>query len=581
MRLAFRPVLLAACLAIAGTSAWGLEPGDVAVVFNTKSPASLQIARYYLNARHLPQDRLIPLTCEPGDWIPEKDYRTTVVPQLLKALKDRDLLPDEKAGKAGIRCLVTTYDVPLKIGPIEPSVVERGEIAEYERQLAAIAEDLAAQVLKFDALARSAAVPATTTVPAATATNPSTTTAAGPTAAAKPTSTQILPKVDEADRAAAQRILKLPEAERDAAVRQFMAILEHLGGSAALLSALPLRTDPSMSDAARQKLAQLTADVRDGRAQLAALAPQKESARIRREIVAQRLKIEGVVGQAGAIEEMIHHLRPEQTSACFDNELMLLLADQSYAREGWVANPMCLDVYAPRRRGPQSTSVPKVLMVCRLDGSSVAKVQEMIDTGLKVEEQGLAGKMYIDARDLHGTDPHSSFDAELRKTADWLKAHSTMETVLEDTGKLLAAKDAPEAAVYCGWYSLNNYQDSGQWVKGAVGYHVASGEMVSLHNPKETGWVVNLLNRGFCGTLGPTEEPYLHSFPKPSQFFPLLLSGDFSQGEVWLLTCPLLSWRQGFVGDPLYNPFKKNPRVKTEDLKADGILRCAYEELGK
>ena len=54
-----------------GGGAWGLGPADVAVVFNTKSASSLQIARYYLNARHLPQDHLIPLTCDVGENISE------------------------------------------------------------------------------------------------------------------------------------------------------------------------------------------------------------------------------------------------------------------------------------------------------------------------------------------------------------------------------------------------------------------------------------------------------------------------------------------------------------------------------
>ena len=114
-----------------------------------------------------------------------------------------------------------------------------------------------------------------------------------------------------------------------------------------------------------------------------------------------------------------------------------------------------------------------------------------------------------------------------------------------------------------------------------MGYHVASFEMPTLHDPKETGWVVNLLNRGFCGTLGATDEPYLPSFPKPSLFFPLLLSGQFTQGEVWELTAPMVSWRVGFVGDPLYNPYKSHPRVKTEDLLAHVVLRNAYTVLDR
>jgi uncharacterized protein (TIGR03790 family) len=199
----------------------------------------------------------------------------------------------------------------------------------------------------------------------------------------------------------------------------------------------------------------------------------------------------------------------------------------------------------------------------------------MIDTTIATEKKGLEGKLYLDARGMHGTDAYAIYDADIRKAADWVKSNSTMEVVLDDGPGFFEAKNCPNAALYCGWYSLHQYLDSCQWVPGAVGYHVASFEMMTLHNPKESGWVTNLLQRGFCGTLGPTAEPYLTSFPKPSQFFPLLLCGEFTQGEVWEVTAPMTSWRQGYVGDPLYNPFKVKPRVTVQTIKADAVLRNA------
>ena len=169
------------------------------------------------------------------------------------------------------------------------------------------------------------------------------------------------------------------------------------------------------------------------------------------------------------------------------------------------------------------------------------------------------------------------FDSDIRAAAAYLKANSTMPVVLDDKVELLQAKDCPNAAAYCGWYNPGNYVESCQWLPGAVGYHVASGELWTLHEPGAKGWCKNLLDRGFAGTLGPTTEPYLHSFPKPSQFFPLLLSGQWTQGEVFYMTQPLVSWRIAFVGDPLYNPFKNKPRIKVETLKKNPLLAKAFE----
>jgi hypothetical protein len=50
---------------------------------------------------------------------------------------------------------------------------------------------------------------------------------------------------------------------------------------------------------------------------------------------------------------------------------------------------------------------------------------------------------------------------------------------------------------------------------------------------------------------------------------------------VWQVTSPVVSWRVGYVGDPLYNPFKVKPRVKIEDLKQHTVLRNAFEVLGR
>jgi uncharacterized protein (TIGR03790 family) len=363
-------------------------------------------------------------------------------------------------------------------------------------------------------------------------------------------------------------------------VQAFLRLQEHVAGITGIIATVQTQNTDLESPLARQ-LTAMTAQRSDLQQEYQTLSKQRDLSRIRAQMIEVRQKSDGLVGKVRALDELINYLHPDSTGSCFDNELALLLTDQTYPRANWIVNPMNVETYPMVKRAPLGQTVPTVLMVARLDGSTPAKAQELVDTAMQVEAKGLSGKFYLDARGLRGTDAYSIFDADLRRTAEWMKQHSTIETVLDDTPALLEAKDAPDAAVYCGWYALKAYHDSGQWVKGAVGYHVASFEMESLHNPKETGWVVNLLNHGFAGTLGATDEPYLNAFPKPSQYFPLLLSGEFTQGEVWLVTSPMVSWRVGFVGDPLYNPFKADPKVKDADLRKDAILKNAFDILGK
>ena len=134
--------------------------------------------------------------------------------------------------------------------------------------------------------------------------------------------------------------------------------------------------------------------------------------------------------------------------------------------------------------------------------------------------------------------------------------------------ELFGPGEAPHAALYCGWYSHRKYVDAFTWVKGAVGYHIASSEAVSLHNPRATFWVKSMIERGVIASLGPVSEPYLYAFPLPSQFFPLLMSGDYTLAEVFAMTNPFLSWRMILIGDPLYNPFKVNPAYHADNLPA-------------
>jgi uncharacterized protein (TIGR03790 family) len=246
------------------------------------------------------------------------------------------------------------------------------------------------------------------------------------------------------------------------------------------------------------------------------------------------------------------HLKGSDTSAAVDSELALLMVPD-YPLAGWQPNPEYLAY-----KGRVTSYFGQVLMVSRLDAPSPELVENMIRTAIEVEKTGLSGILYLDARGYNGRDMYSLFDRDIRKTAMILEK-SAIPVVLDNQPKLFGPGEAPSAALYCGWYSLGRYVDAFEWVKGAVGYHVASIEAISLHNPAGKYWVKSMIEKGVIATLGPVEEPYLQSFPRPSLFFPLLMSGKYTLAEVFAMTNPYLSWRMILIGDPLYNPFKNKP----------------------
>ena len=82
--------------------------------------------------------------------------------------------------------------------------------------------------------------------------------------------------------------------------------------------------------------------------------------------------------------------------------------------------------------------------------------------------------------------------------------------------------------------------DAFEWAKGAVAYHVASAECVTLKKKNSQAWCKVMLEKGVATTLGPVGEPYLQSFPRPDIFFGLLFDGH-SLAESYMKSNPYLS----------------------------------------
>jgi uncharacterized protein (TIGR03790 family) len=256
-----------------------------------------------------------------------------------------------------------------------------------------------------------------------------------------------------------------------------------------------------------------------------------------------------------------------ESHAAVDSELMLLWWDK-YELRRWQINLNNFQVTAKEREGKQP-----VLLTSRLDGPSPEVVKRMIDDAVAVEKEGLKGKVYVDARgirfDPKGQDTgtgYAGYDESMREMAAILK-EGKMDVVLDDKDALFAPGSCPDTALYCGWYSHANFIDCCKFVKGAVAWHLASSEAVSLRRPDVKYWCKNQLEKGACATLGPVGEPYTVGFPKPAEFFGLLATGKYTLAECYGKTVYFASWMGTLVGDPLYNPFQKHPCVKEEDVK--------------
>lgn len=87
-------------------------------------------------------------------------------------------------------------------------------------------------------------------------------------------------------------------------------------------------------------------------------------------------------------------------------------------------------------------------------------------------------------------------------------------------------------------------------------------------DPKTQQWCVKMIQNGVAATIGAVAEPLLAAFPEPAEFMPLLMTGKYTIAECYWRAVPHASWQMMLLDDPLYNPFKTNPKVQVKDLPA-------------
>ncbi len=244
----------------------------------------------------------------------------------------------------------------------------------------------------------------------------------------------------------------------------------------------------------------------------------------------------------------IDRINGKETNAGVDSELSMVLFGP-YELYRWRPNRL--------KKSVRYLDI-KTLMVCRLDGPSAQIARSLIDKSIAAEQTGLQGAACIDSRGIANDDGQNSFgryDQSLRDLAMLTRFRTRLLVRAERTDKLFEPGSCPRTALYCGWYRLRHYVDAFDFVDGAIGYHIASLEAVDLHDADSRQWCPAMLADGITATLGAVAEPYLHSFPKPKDFFLELFDGRCLV-EAYYRTKPFNSWQLVLIGDPLYTPFK-------------------------
>jgi uncharacterized protein (TIGR03790 family) len=535
--------VLVLCAAFA-QRALALSPDEIALVVNAQVPESRALAEFYAEQRHIPPGRIIEISIPaahpdyPSEHLDAVDYEPKIAIPIRTFLKQHNL-------QDKVKCLVTFWGVPLYIGNRRTTREELGELKPLQDELSKkVQPQIARDVASAEALAK--------------AVQPD----------FKPGVGSDLPslvrRVQTAVNVIANAIPKLPDpAQQRAKHDQFMPILDDLLGTGQ--SALQTANSPlaalSSEPVTTEQLAQYRDKLLAAQQQVAVLGQVRDAANRAaiRKLVRENF---GIITYAQLLNEQQVWVNNAQSDAALDSELSLLWWNDAYPKYRWVQN------FLNFRVGPDAHPPGPPLMVMRLDGPTDQIVHDIITTSIAVEKTGLQGQVALDARGMPEDNSYGGYDQTIRNLAGILKK-TKLQVTLDNTPALFPDHSQFHVALYCGWYSVGHYHPCCQFEPGAVGFHVASFEMTSLHDRGNTGWCRGLLLDGIDATLGPVNEPYLQSFPRADEFFPLLLTGKLTLAEVYWKTTPMASWMQCCVGDPLYNPYKVNAPLKVADLPAD------------
>lgn len=542
MRIRFAPFTLLLVLLLAPSFAKGdLRPEEVAIIAMRTSEASKEMASYYAKARNIPESHICLIDGHPGEDMARSQWDKMVRPAIRRWLVEKQL-------QAQIRCFVTVWDVPLRIRPRDSDsqlVTDRRTYLLAERQIRA--QQILELIQRIEELL------------------PNGEAAAEPPLDATASSKAIGAQLDSANNRLQKRLVaSRGTAEGQSAGKEMESIYAEgagLSGIARILASQPnlRQNNPQLASRADTVLGQ----VQGLTAGFVALQSLPDSVERDQQLIALGQQTTGLMGTLIWIDQELEQLQQNESAASFDSELSLLFWPD-YPILRWQPNVL----YYKFDRAPLQRR-RLTMMVSRLEAPTIELTKMIIDDAIETEKSGLEGTVYLDARGhafQGAAGSTGDYDESIRNLAKLLKDHTKLPVVLDNEERLFGEGECPDAALYCGWYSLARYVDAFQWKRGAVAYHIASSEAETLRQPDSQVWCKRLLESGVAATLGPTFEPYLHAFPRPEDFFVVLLSGRYSLVETYYRTLPLNSWAMVLVGDPLYNPFKVNPPLSGEGL---------------
>jgi uncharacterized protein (TIGR03790 family) len=137
LKMKVRAEIIFLLILVCGGTVCALEPEQILIIANGDIAASVQIAQYYCEKRAVPVGNILtlPLGGDLRDEISRDDYEKNLAKPIRRKLSTREF-----AGK--IKCLLTTYGVPVKVGKRDPLKARQDELNQLKQRRQQLKETL-------------------------------------------------------------------------------------------------------------------------------------------------------------------------------------------------------------------------------------------------------------------------------------------------------------------------------------------------------------------------------------------------------------------------------------------------------
>lgn len=120
--LKYVPACLVLLIFLMFSSSYALDPEEVLVVTNLNAAKSKELAEYYMEKRHIPEENIVSLFITDKEICSRNEYEKKAIPPIREFLRKNNQ----------IRAIVTMYGVPLKISSPEKNQSEKAILHELE-----------------------------------------------------------------------------------------------------------------------------------------------------------------------------------------------------------------------------------------------------------------------------------------------------------------------------------------------------------------------------------------------------------------------------------------------------------------